>query len=79
MEEDIQTNIRKIITTIENEKKTYSIDVDDLTTFYEFKKILSSASHLLKNNFQIYHKKKLKVCYKKIYLSLKKRRKRIYN
>ena len=56
MEEDIQTNIRKIITTIDNEKKTYSIDVDDLTTFYEFKKILSSAAHLLKNNFQIYHK-----------------------
>ena len=56
MEEDIQTNIRKIIATIDNEKKSYSIDVDDSTTFYEFKKILSSAAHLLKNNFQIYHK-----------------------
>ena len=38
MEEET-INIRKIITTIENEKKSYSIDVDELTTFYEFKKI----------------------------------------
>lgn len=54
MEEET-INIRKIITTIENEKKSYSIDVDELTTFYEFKKILSSAAHLIKNSFNVYH------------------------
>lgn len=54
MEEE-QTTIRKIITTIENEKKSYSIDVDDSITFLEFKKILSNAAHLIKNSFQIYH------------------------
>ena len=54
MEED-QTNIKKIITTIDNEK-SYSIDVDETTTFYDFKKILAAAAHLLKNGFRIYHK-----------------------
>ncbi len=49
-----QTNIKKIITTIDNEK-SYSIDVDETTTFYEFKKILAAAAHLLKNCFRIYH------------------------
>ena len=53
MAED-QTNIKKIITTIDNEK-SYSIDVDETTTFYEFKKILAAAAHLLKNCFRIYH------------------------
>ena len=53
MEEE-QTNIKKIITTIDNEK-SYSIDVDETTTFYEFKKILAAAAHLLKNCFRIYH------------------------
>ena len=48
-----QTNIKKIITTIDNEK-SYSIDVDETTTFYEFKKILASAAHLLKNCFRLY-------------------------
>ena len=46
-------NIKKIITTLDNEK-SYSIDVDESTTFYEFKKILASAAHLLKNCFRIY-------------------------
>ena len=54
MEED-HTNIKKIITTIDNEK-SYSIDVDETTTFYDFKKILAAAAHLLKNGFRIYHK-----------------------
>ena len=49
-----QTKIKKIITTIDNEK-SYSIDVDETTTFYEFKKILAAAAHLLKNCFRIYH------------------------
>ena len=53
MEEE-QPTIKKIITTIDNEK-SYSIDVDETTTFYEFKKILSAAAHLLKNCFRIYH------------------------
>ena len=53
MEEE-QPKIKKIITTIDNEK-SYSIDVDETTTFYEFKKILSAAAHLLKNCFRIYH------------------------
>ena len=55
MEEET-TNIIKVIATIEEDKKTYSIDIDDSNTFYEFKKILSSAAHLIKNNFRIYHK-----------------------
>jgi len=54
MEEE-EVKIRKIITTIENEKKSYSIDVDESTTFYDFKKILSGAAHLLKNTFSLYH------------------------
>ena len=52
--EENQTTIKKIITTIDNEK-SYSIDVDETTTFYEFKKILAAAAHLLKNCFRIYH------------------------
>ena len=52
MEEPL-VNIKKIITTLDNEK-SYSIDVDESTTFYEFKKILASAAHLLKNCFRIY-------------------------
>ena len=52
MEEPL-VNIKKIITTVDNEK-SYSIDVDESTTFYEFKKILASAAHLLKNCFRIY-------------------------
>ena len=54
MEEEQIPNIKKIITTID-EEKSYSIDVDETTTFYEFKKILSAAAHLLKNCFRIYH------------------------
>ena len=53
MEEE-RPNIKKIITTIDDEK-SYSIDVDETTTFYEFKKILAAAAHLLKNCFRIYH------------------------
>ena len=49
-----QINIKKIITTVDDEK-SYSIDVDETTTFYEFKKILAGAAHLLKNCFRIYH------------------------
>ena len=54
MEEENTTRIKKIITTIDDEK-SYSIDVDETTTFYEFKKILAAAAHLLKNCFRIYH------------------------
>ena len=52
--EEQQVNIKKIITTVD-EEKSYSIDVDTTTTFYEFKKILASAAHLLKNCFRIYY------------------------
>lgn len=51
--EEPQVSIKKIITTVDDEK-SYSIDVDTTTTFYEFKKILASAAHLLKNCFRIY-------------------------
>ena len=54
MMEEERPNIKKIITTIDDEK-SYSIDVDETTTFYEFKKILAAAAHLLKNCFRIYH------------------------
>ena len=53
MEEE-KTTIKKIITTIDDEK-SYSIDVDETITFHEFKKILAGAAHLLKNGFRIYH------------------------
>ena len=53
MEGDDQVKIKKIITTVDNDK-SYSIDVDENTTFYEFKKILASAAHLLKNSFRIF-------------------------
>ena len=51
MEEIVK--IKKIITTVDNDK-SYSIDVDENTTFYEFKKILAGAAHLLKNSFRIF-------------------------
>ena len=51
MEEEVK--IKKIITTVDNDK-SYSIDVDENTTFYEFKKILAGAAHLLKNSFRIF-------------------------
>ena len=54
MLEEEQPKIKKIITTIDDDK-SYSIDVDETTTFYNFKKILSAAAHLLKNGFRIYH------------------------
>ena len=53
--EEQTTNIIKVITTIENENKSYSIDIDDTLTFYEFKKILSGAARLLKNTYHIFH------------------------
>ena len=53
MEDEI-TRIKKIITTIDNDK-SYSIDVDETICFREFKKILAGAAHLLKNGFRIYH------------------------
>ena len=56
MEED-QIRIKKMIALIGNQN-SYSIDIDDSITFYEFKKILSGAAHLLKNSFRIYHKGK---------------------
>ena len=49
-----QVKIKKVITTVDDDK-SYSIDVDETTTFYEFKKILASAAHLLKNCFRIFH------------------------
>ena len=53
MEDEI-TRIKKIITTIDDDK-SYSIDVDETICFREFKKILAGAAHLLKNCFRIYH------------------------
>ena len=38
MEEE-ETNIIKVIASIEEDKKKYSIDIDDSNTFYEFKKM----------------------------------------
>lgn len=36
-----------------NKERTYSIDVDDTTTFSELKRIIAASAHLLKNNFKI--------------------------
>ena len=49
-----EPNIKKIIAIINNEK-SYSIDVDETTSFYDLKKILSAAAHLLKNGFRIFY------------------------
>ena len=35
--------------------RLYNFDVDRTTTFYEMKKILSNAAHILKNSFTLYH------------------------
>ena len=51
---DEEVNIKKIIAKVDDDK-SYSIDVDETTTFYEFKKILAAAAHLLKNCFRIYY------------------------
>ena len=34
--------------------RLYNFDVDHTTTFYETKKILSNAAHILKNSFKLY-------------------------
>ena len=54
MDEEVQPTIKKIITTIDDEK-SYSNDIDETTTFYEYKKIISATAHLLQNSFRIYH------------------------
>ena len=54
MKEEEPPNIKKIIITVDDEQ-FYSIDVDETTTFYEFKKIISAAAHLPKNCFRVYH------------------------
>jgi hypothetical protein len=56
MEED-KVSIKKIISTVERDK-AYSNDVDETTSFYDFKKILSGAAHLLKNSFRIFFENK---------------------
>ena len=53
MEEE-EINITRIIAIVDN-KKSYSIDVDVTTSFYEFKKILAGSAHLIKNSFRIFH------------------------
>ena len=35
--------------------RIYNLDVDRTTTFYELKKILSNAAHILKNSFILFH------------------------
>ena len=35
--------------------RLYNLDVDRTTTFYELKKILSNAAHILKNSFILFH------------------------
>mgnify|MGYP002624196121 CR=1 FL=1 len=35
--------------------RLYNLDVDRTTTFYEIKKILSNAAHILKNSFILFH------------------------
>ena len=35
--------------------RLYNFDVDRTTTFYETKKILANAAHILKNSFTIFH------------------------
>ena len=56
MEEE-NLKIREIIAILENEK-SYSLDVDNNTTFHEFKKMLACAAHLLKNSFRIFLQQK---------------------
>ena len=52
MEED-KVSVKKIISTVDGDK-FYSNDVDETTSFYDFKIILSGAAHLLKNSFHIF-------------------------
>jgi hypothetical protein len=49
MEEE-QVAIKKIISKVDNDK-SYSLDVDETTTFYEFKKILAGACSFTKELF----------------------------
>ena len=53
MEED-NVNLKKIIITTED-NLIYTLDLDETTTFLEFKKIFACTAHLLKNCFRIYH------------------------
>jgi hypothetical protein len=52
--EDEKVSIKKNISTVDG-GKAYSIDVDETTSFYEFKKIISGVTHLLKNGFRIFY------------------------
>ena len=53
MEED-DTIIIQVIFKFED-GRLYNFDVDYTTTFYETRKILSNAAHILKNCFTVYH------------------------
>ena len=53
MEED-DTIIIQVIFKFED-GRLYNFNVDFTTTFYETKKILSKAAHILKNSFIVYH------------------------
>ena len=54
--EEAQLSIKTIEVTIDNEK-SYSMNVDKTTTFYELKKIIGKSANLLKNSFKIYYGK----------------------
>ena len=53
MEEE-QTIIIQVIFKLED-GRLYNFDVDQTITFYETKKILSNAAHILKNSFTLFH------------------------
>ena len=53
MEED-DTIIIQVIFKFDD-GRLYTFDVDRTTTFYEVKKILTNAAHILKNSFTLYH------------------------
>ena len=53
MEEE-ETIIIQVIFKLED-GRLYNFDVDRTTTFYETKKILSNAAHILKNSFTLFH------------------------
>lgn len=51
--EEKQISMKTMNITVDDGKK-YKIDVNENTTFYEFKKILNASTHLLKGSYKIY-------------------------
>ena len=55
MEFQVELEIKKVIVSLDDINRSYSLDVDCNITFEALKEIIIAATHLLKNNFTIFY------------------------